>query len=413
MVRFVHVAAAVAVPLVAGVRKLSSRRDVKEVEGVPVYNFAERLLQKEAGIEVGQQEYLDVFDWVVMLNGEQSDEAIYKFCDGEEGCDSVGHQEGVPFVSLRGTEEALEGLIKRHAGQIEFVEPVRNIATPKPMPVDDVQAESMWNLDKIGVGKTRSAGKGVHIYVFDTGVHVSHSDFGGRATAGIDTMQTGRVIDCSRGGGDKCAHDTHGHGTHCAGTAAGTTYGVAKQAKIYAAKVCCGGNTNIVAGLDWLVSNGKKPGLVTMSLGGFGNSRTDEKAVNSVVNRGMSVVVAAGNENDNACRYTFAFIQSGITVGSTTASDARSGFSNFGNCNDIYAPGSNIRSARAGGGSTVMSGTSMACPAVAGAAALLLEKNGGSSPASIKTNLKNGAKKGVLSGLKSGDPNELLYVGNI
>jgi serine protease len=281
------------------------------------------------------------------------------------------------------------------------------------MPVDEVQAANMWNLDKIGVGKTSSSGWGVNIYVFDTGVHVSHSDFGGRATRAIDTMQTGRVIDCSIGGGSNCAHDTHGHGTHCAGTAGGTTYGVAKQAKIYAAKVCCGQNTNIIAGLDWIVRNGQKPGLVTMSLGGRGNSPTDQAAVNAVVNRGMSVIVAAGNENDNACQYTFAFIKNAVTVGSTTASDARSGFSNYGSCNNIYAPGSNIMSAKTGGGSTTMSGTSMACPAVAGAAALLLQRNPGSSPANIMNNLKSHSKKGVLSGLKTGDPNELLFVGNI
>jgi len=416
MVRFLYLAVAVVVHVVFGFRHVKLRDGatsdgVHEVEGVPIFNYDDRLAQKEDGLASDDD---DVFDWILMLRNDQSDAAIYQFCDGEDGCESRGHQDGVPFVILHGSEANLAGIIRRHTGQVEFVEPSRKIGLPNPVIEDDVQpASGLWNLDRIGVNSARNTGKGVNIYVFDTGVHVSHRDFGGRAKPAIDTMQDGRVIDCTKSSSSRCAGDTDGHGTHCAGTAAGTRYGVAKQATIWAAKVCCGRNTNILGGFDWVIRNGRKPGLITMSLGGPGNSNADKRGVDNVVNRGISVIVAAGNENDDTCRYTFGFVPNAISVGSTDSRDRRSGFSNFGSCNDIYAPGSRILSAKTGtsSGSTTLSGTSMACPAVAGGAALLLERNPSQSPSALKRALRDNAEKGKLSGMKSGDPNMLLSVG--
>ncbi|HEX5598257.1 MAG TPA: S8 family peptidase, partial [Micromonosporaceae bacterium] len=250
----------------------------------------------------------------------------------------------------------------------------------------------------------------VHAYVIDTGIRSTHTDFRGRMKPGYDAI----------GGGTE---DCHGHGTHVAGTVGGTQYGVAKSPYLVPIRVlnCQGSGTNaqVVAGIDWVTANAIKPAVANMSLGGSANTATDD-AVNRSINAGITYAVAAGNgdifgNRQNACNYSPARVSNAITVGATQNNDAAASFSNFGTCVDILAPGVNITSAWSTGdtATNTISGTSMASPHVAGAAALVLSANPTWSPAQVKTALINSATQGVVSNPGTGTPNRLLYVGDI
>ncbi|MFF7014463.1 MULTISPECIES: S8 family peptidase [Streptomyces] len=249
------------------------------------------------------------------------------------------------------------------------------------------------------------AGEGVTAYVIDTGVRISHSDFGGRAFNGYDAIDN-----------DNVAQDGHGHGTHVAGTVAGSAYGVAKKAKIVGVRVLnnqgSGTTAQVVAGIDWVTANAVKPAVANMSLGGGADSVLDA-AVQRSINAGITYAVAAGNESTNANTKSPARVADAITVGSTTNTDARSSFSNYGAVVDIFAPGSSITSAwnTSDSATNTISGTSMASPHVAGAAALYLADNPGSTPAQVSAGLVAAATTGVVGNPGSGSPNRLLYVG--
>ncbi|MFJ3972894.1 S8 family peptidase [Streptomyces parvus] len=249
------------------------------------------------------------------------------------------------------------------------------------------------------------AGEGVTAYVIDTGVRISHSDFGGRAFNGYDAIDN-----------DNVAQDGHGHGTHVAGTVAGTAYGVAKKAKIVGVRVLnnqgSGTTAQVVAGIDWVTANAQKPAVANMSLGGGADSVLDA-AVQRSIDSGITYAVAAGNESTNASTKSPARVADAITVGSTTSSDARSSFSNYGSVVDIFAPGSSITSAwnSSDSATNTISGTSMASPHVAGAAAVYLADNPGSNPAQVSAGLVAAATTGVVGNPGSGSPNRLLHVG--
>ncbi len=271
---------------------------------------------------------------------------------------------------------------------------------------------STWGLDRIDqrdlpLSNTPFTpyghGSGVTAYIIDTGILLSHEEFGDRAEFGINTSGESENEDCN------------GHGTHVAGTVAGNVYGVANQAKVVAVKVlkCNGGGTysGVIAGIDWVMGNAiGKRATANLSLGG-GFSQALNDAVKDLHDSGVPVVVAAGNNYGNACSYSPASESTVITVGSTTSSDARSSFSNYGKCVDIMAPGSSIKSAWIGDTNSdysILSGTSMASPHVCGAVALLLEH--GIAPANIASYLEETSTLDVLSNMPVGTPNRLLYL---
>jgi len=274
-----------------------------------------------------------------------------------------------------------------------------------------VLSQATWGLRKIGAPQRANEGQGVHVYILDTGIRVTHREFGGRAVPTVD-MSSGNLLECK--GALDCAGDAQGHGTHCAGTATGATFGVAPQATVHAIKVLSDEGSGSWAwsydALDWLATKGVKPSVASMSLGGSGNQNAMKVAVDGAVSAGVTVVVAGGNENSNACGFSPAFVPSAITVGSTTSTDTRSDFSNYGSCVDFWAPGSDVVSAMhtSDTDSVAFSGTSMACPHVSGAVALLLENGPVSDPLS---ELKANAVWNGIGGLRTGDTNAFLYVG--
>ncbi|MBC9726962.1 S8 family peptidase [Streptomyces sp. TRM68367] len=271
-----------------------------------------------------------------------------------------------------------------------------------------------WGLDRIdqrSLPRDNSytypdtAGQGVTAYVIDTGVRITHSDFGGRASYGYDAIDN-----------DNTAQDGHGHGTHVAGTVAGNAYGVAKQAKVVGVRVLNnsgqGTTAQVVAGIDWVARNAVKPAVANMSLGGPVDTALDT-AVRNAIASGVTFAVAAGNESVNAATRSPARVTEAITVGATTSSDAKASYSNYGSALDLFAPGSSITSAwrTSDTATNTISGTSMASPHVAGAAALHLADNPTATPAQVASALTAAATTGVVTRPGSGSPNRLLYVG--
>ncbi|MFI8202399.1 S8 family serine peptidase [Streptomyces sp. NPDC085937] len=270
-----------------------------------------------------------------------------------------------------------------------------------------------WGLDRIDQAALPlsgsftyddTAGQGVTAYIIDTGVRVSHSDFGGRARNGYDAVD-----------GDNVAQDGNGHGTHVAGTVAGSAYGVAKKAAIVGVRVLdnngSGTTAGVIAGVDWVAANAVLPAVANMSLGG-GASTTLDTAVRNAIAAGVTFAVAAGNESTTATGSP-ARVAEAITVGATTSTDARASYSNYGSNLDIFAPGSSITSAwnTSDSATNTISGTSMATPHVAGAAALYLADNPSATPAQVSSALVANSVSGAVTSPGTGSPNRLLYVG--
>jgi subtilisin family serine protease len=307
--------------------------------------------------------------------------------------------------SARLSDRALEQL--RANPDVAYVEADQRVS------IDATQSPATWGLDRIDQRNLplnnaytyTPTGAGVTAYIVDTGVLASHNEFSGRMAAGYSAINDGRgTTDCN------------GHGTHVAGTVGGTTYGVAKQVTIKPVRVLdCNGSgstSGVIAGVDWVTSNhaAGTPAVANMSLGGGVSSALDT-AVNNSIADGVSYAVAAGNENTNACNGSPSRVASAITVGSTTNTDARSSFSNYGSCLDLFAPGSNITSAWYTGNTATntISGTSMATPHVAGVAALYLQGAPTASPSTVANAITSTATTGVVSGAQTGSPNRLLY----
>ncbi|MFF4831687.1 S8 family peptidase [Streptomyces sp. NPDC001315] len=249
-----------------------------------------------------------------------------------------------------------------------------------------------------------SAGVGVTVYVIDTGIRITHKDFGGRASYGWDFV-----------GNDRTAADGNGHGTHVAGTIAGTGYGVAKKAEVVAVRVLddegAGTTAQVIAGIDWVTKHAKKPAVANLSLGGFHNAQLDS-AVRASIASGVTYTVAAGNDGLAAALYSPADVKEAVTVGATDNRDARAAFSNFGSALDLFAPGVSITSASNASdtGRATYSGTSMAAPHAAGTAALYLANHARATPAQVAKALVAQAANGRVSGRGLGSPDKILQV---
>jgi subtilisin family serine protease len=278
---------------------------------------------------------------------------------------------------------------------------------------DTTQSSAPWGLDRIDQTSLPlsttytypdSAGSGVTAYVIDTGVRISHSQLSGRAVNGYDAVD-----------GDTVAQDGNGHGTHVATTIAGSTYGVAKKAKIVAVRVLnnsgSGTTAGVIAGIDWVTANRSGPSVANMSLGG-GVSSTLDAAVRRSIASGVTYAVAAGNSSTVATSSSPARVTEAITVGATTSTDAKASYSNYGTVLDLFAPGSSITAGwhTSDTATNTISGTSMATPHVAGAAAVYLANHTSATPAQVATALVNGATTGKVTSAGTGSPNRLLKI---
>jgi subtilisin family serine protease len=278
---------------------------------------------------------------------------------------------------------------------------------------DATQSSAPWGLDRIDQASLPlsgtytypdTAGSGVTAYVIDTGVRITHSQISGRASYGYDFID-----------GDSTAQDGNGHGTHVATTIAGTTYGVAKAAKIVAVRVLnnsgSGTTAGVVSGIEWVTTNHTSPAVANMSLGGSASTALDTAVANSIAS-GVTYAVAAGNSAALASAYSPARVATAITVGATTSADAKASYSNYGSTVDIFAPGSSILAGynTSDTATATLSGTSMASPHVAGAAAVYLAGHTSATPAAVASALVAGAASGKLTSVGTGSPNLLLQL---
>lgn len=288
---------------------------------------------------------------------------------------------------------------------------VESVIADQPVHSTATQTSPVWGLDRIDQRPTAgdgqysydTTGTGVTVYVVDTGIRMSHTEFGGRAVSGFDFIDN-----------DADASDCVGHGTHVSGTVGGSTYGVAKGASLVGVRVldCAGSGTaeGVIAGIDWVAANHSGPSVLNMSLAGSAFAPIDA-AVEAASAAGVTVVVAASNDGDDACNYSPARTPSAITVGATDVTDTRGWFSNWGSCVDLFAPGVSIlsSSSAADNATDTFSGTSMASPHVAGIAARYLQNHPGATPAQVTAALLAATTPNLVSDPK-GSPNRLAYV---
>ncbi|HET6647287.1 MAG TPA: S8 family peptidase [Pyrinomonadaceae bacterium] len=351
-----------------------------------------------------ENQYIVVLDDAVV--GEKGDYSIAPYIAAEMAANYKGKIKHVYKYALNGF--AVE-MSEAEAEALSLDFRVKFVEEDGVVTADATQTNPPWGLDRIdqrnrplnGTYVYNWTGSGVRAYIIDTGIRTSHSQFGGRAS---------NVFDAFGGNGADC----HGHGTHVAGTVGGSTYGVAKSALLRGVRVLncsgSGSNSGVIAGVDWVRQNHIAPAVANMSLGGGVSSALDT-AVNNLHNANVTIAVAAGNSNANACNSSPARAANAITVGSTTSTDARSSVSNFGTCLDIFAPGSSILSAwfTSNTATATLSGTSMASPHVAGVAALYKQANPSASSTTIRNAIVNNATTNVVTNAGTGSPNRLLY----
>jgi subtilisin family serine protease len=362
--------------------------------------------------------------WIVVFHERVSDAPglARQLVAAHGGTLRYTYQHALRGFSAELSDQAVEALGRNP--NVAYIEPNRLggiVAT---------QNGATWGLDRIDqedlpLSTTYTytpTGAGVNAYILDTGVRLSHTDFGGRA-AYIPNGQNGDFVN-DRHGSRNGAEDCHGHGTHVAGTVGGTTWGVAKGVTILAGRVVdCRGSGSVdmaIAGVDWITASGQQPAVVNMSLG-YGDVQSLREAVEGSIAKGFVYAVAAGNGSFfgtplDACKESPAGAPNALTVGATSSTDTEASWSNYGKCVDLLAPGVSITSAshKDDVSSTTMSGTSMAAPHVAGVAALYFQDNPGATPGAVATALTGNALKNKIklhsASTSGGTPNLLLYM---
>jgi subtilisin family serine protease len=319
---------------------------------------------------------------------EGSDFAAYGLYLEDEEVPAIRELDGVDFVEPNQMNYVSQGNCQSAAGTSWGVRRVTQWERTADTAVYGAEAD----------------GRGTNVYILDTGIMLTHQSFGGRALFGFNAV----------GGGNG---DVHGHGTHCAGTAVGNGFGLARGSSVYNVKVLSdsgsGSTAGIVRGIEWASNHGRNAGggVLSLSLGGGAQAALDN-ACNAAYSAGNVVVVAAGNSNANACNFSPARAANVISVASSANNDARSSFSNFGTCTHIFAPGTNILSAGNGGNTQTrtMSGTSMACPHVAGLVAKYWTANPTATAAQVRSAITTTwANPGRITNPGAGSPNRLAY----
>jgi subtilisin family serine protease len=300
----------------------------------------------------------------------------------------------------------------RNNPNVRFVEQDQTVT----LSATSLENNATWGLDRIDQADRpldllyhySGTGAGVTAFIVDTGIRADHTEFTGRVLPGADFVGDGNGT-----------NDCNGHGTHVSGTVGGTTWGVAKGVKLVPVRVldCAGSGSwsSVIAGIDYVASSTQRPAVANLSLGGAASAAVDA-AVAGAVSKGVTVVVAAGNDNIDACTVSPAREATAITVGATTNTDTRAFYSNTGTCVDLFAPGHSITSAwnTSPTASNTIGGTSMASPHVAGVAALVLEGTPTASPAAVASWIVSNAtpNRMTASAMGAGSPNLLLYVGS-